>query len=469
MKATLKFLGAAGTVTGSRTLLDYHRSPYLIDCGLFQGPKELRQKNWDPFPVDPHSIKGVLLTHSHLDHVGYLPRFVRSGYSGPIHCSKGSADLLKFMLLDSAKIQEEDAKYANNTGYSHHQPASPLYTKVDAENTLNLIKTWEEDEWLQLENGLSMKPYRAGHIIGARSLLFSFQTSNGPERICFSGDLGHSRMKTLRGPSGPSEAEHLVLESTYGDRLHPKVDPMQLFADCINKTAKRGGVVIIPAFAVGRAQEMLYMIRLLEDQGLIDEIPVILDSPMSSKATVTYLDHPEDHTRGEDFSSKDEKNFLPYHFEATETPDDSMLACLRPGPMIVISAAGMLSGGRILHHLKQRLPDKKNTVLFVGYQAEGSKGRFLQDVGAKTGSLRIHHEEVEVNAEIETLPALSAHGDAEDMLGWLADFRQEPRNIFLNHGDPETARAWGKTIKERLGWKNVKVVAEGQEFDLAKL
>ncbi len=469
MKASLKFLGAAGTVTGSRTVFDYHHSPYLIDCGLFQGHRDLRAKNWEPFDYDPALLKGVLLTHAHLDHSGYLPRLVKGGYRAPIHCSKGTADLLKFMLLDSAKIQEEDASFANRTGHSHHKPALPLYNKADAEKTIELIQTWEDDEWLNLETGLSMKAYRAGHIIGARSLLFSFQTSSGPERICFSGDLGHDRAKTLRGPSGPSEAEHIVLESTYGDRLHPKVDPMELFAQVVNETTKKNGVLVIPAFAVGRAQELLYMLRLIEDSGAIDKYPVVLDSPMSSRATSTFLNHPEDHRLGEDFSVKSEQNFLPHNFHATEGPDDSMIACVQNGPLIVISAAGMLSGGRILHHLKSRLPIKENTVLFVGYQAEGSKGRYLQDIGIKAGSMRIHHEEIEVKAQVKTLPALSAHGDADDMLEWLRNFKQEPKNVFLNHGNRETAEAWGHTIKNRLGWKNIRVVSEGQEFVLAKL
>ena len=469
MKATLEFLGGAGTVTGSRSLFDYHHSPYLIDCGLFQGPKDVRMKNWDSFPVDPNLIKGVFLTHAHLDHSGYLPRFVASGYRGPVHCSKGTADLLRVMLLDSAKIQEEDAAFANKTKHSRHQPASPLYTIEDAKQAIDLIKVWKEDEWMELETGLSMKAFRAGHIVGARSLVFSFQTPGGRERLCFSGDLGHDRMKTLRGPMGPSEAEHLVLESTYGGRNHEKVDPMELFADVINRTADRGGVLVIPAFAVGRAQELLYMIRLLEDKGVIERNPVILDSPMSSKATSIFLKHTEDHKLGTDFDVKNEENFLPSGFEVAERPDDSMVACMRDGPMIVVSAAGMLSGGRILHHLKRRLPHEKNTVLFVGYQAEGTKGRYLQDIGAKAGSMRIHHEEVEVCAEVATLPALSAHGDSEDMLKWLSDFREEPKNIFLNHGTIEAAGVWAHTLKNRLGWKNVKVVREGQSFDLAKL
>jgi len=449
---TLEFLGAAGTVTGSRSLLIFQNTRVLIDCGLFQGSKESRQRNWEPFPVDPHLIECVLLTHAHLDHSGYLPRLVSHGFKGPIYCSEGTAELVKVLLLDSAKIQEEDAGYANKTGHSKHKPALPLYTKEDADKVFPLIKVIPDQEWVQIFTGISIKLFRAGHITGARSILVNLAMAQQSELLCFSGDLGHPRMKTLRGPVAPPECDYLVLESTYGDRLHERIDPLDALEGVIRQIVQDKGVLVIPAFAVGRSQEIIYMIRLLENEKRIPVMPVVLDSPMSNKATEIFLKHTSDHQPSETLAPQDAQSFFPTEFRTVESPDDSFLACMQGGPMIVVSAAGMLNGGRILHHLKSRLPHAENIVLFAGYQAEGTKGRFLQDKGKAYGTLRIHHEEVEVNARIETMPALSAHGDYEDLLNWLSHFRRAPKKIFLNHGDPEALQSLKKHIVAKLGW-----------------
>jgi metallo-beta-lactamase family protein len=448
----IQFLGAAGTVTGSRTLVTFGGTRVLVDCGLFQGPRSIRERNWEAFPEDPHRIEAVLLTHAHLDHSGFLPRLLKGGFAGPVYCSAGTADLLKILLLDSAKIQEEDADFANRTQHSRHRPALALYTREDVEDVLGKLKILPDQGWTQILPGLSCQVFRSGHIVGAKSLQLSIDVPGGQKLVTFSGDVGHDRMRTLRGPETPPETDILVLESTYGDRPHEKVDPLEALAAVVQETRAKGGVLVIPAFAVGRAQEILYMLRLLEDEGRIPRLPVILDSPMSSKATDLYLAHTEDHRLDTQFSTNNPENFFPAGFGTVESPDDSMMACLREGPLVIISAAGMLSGGRILHHLKARLPDEKNTVLFAGYQAEGSKGRYLQDKGELDGSLRIHHEEVPVRAAIRTIPALSAHGDAEDLIEWLKKFRHPPSRIFLNHGDPAASATLKARIKSELGW-----------------
>lgn len=463
--AKLEFLGAAGTVTGSRTLLTFNNHRILVDCGLFQGHKELRQRNWDPFPVDPQILDCIVLTHAHLDHSGYLPRLVRYGYRGPVYCSEGTADLLQILLLDSAKIQEEDADYANRTGHSHHRPALPLYSREDVEALIPLVKVIPEKDWFKLLPGVGVKLYRAGHIVGARTLMFSLDSGEQSQLICFSGDIGHDRMLTLRGPEAPPECDYLILESTYGNRDHDSRSPLDCLEKVILETTRRRGVLVIPAFAVGRAQEVIYMIRVLENAGRIPKIPVILDSPMSTKATDLFLRYTQEHQLGADFSPKDPSSFYPSLFKAVEGPDESFGACMASGPAIIVSAAGMLTGGRILHHLKSRLPHEENTVLFAGYQAEGTKGRFLQDHGKEYGTLRIHHEEVPVKAHIETMPALSAHGDFNDLYRWMLKLGRAPKKVFLNHGDPDALRAMKEKIVSHLGW-NVEIAEDSKKLKL---
>jgi metallo-beta-lactamase family protein len=461
---SLDFLGAAGTVTGSRTLLHYKKKQILVDCGLFQGPKPLRERNWAAFKPDPSSLDSVVLTHAHLDHSGYLPRLHKEGYKGPVFCSAGTADLCQILLLDAAHIQEEDSDYANRTRHSRHVPALPLYTKADAEEVLTQLRPCPRDEWIPSTEGLSYRFLRSGHIIGSSFVQFSAQVGEHSRLITFSGDLGRLRPRLLRPPVNILETDILVLESTYGNRMHSQKDPLEDLGSVVRRTAEREGILVIPAFAVGRAQELIYLLRQLEIKKLIPEIPVILDSPMASRATELFKLHPEDHILGTPHSG-DASEFLPRHFETSESSDDSMIACMRGGPMIVITASGMLSGGRVLHHLKHRLPDPRNTLLFSGYQAEGTKGRWLQDQGKVAGSVRIHHEEVAVNAEIAILSNLSGHADSLEILEWLSAFRRPPDETFLNHGSPEASRQLAEAIRDRLGWRVTPVESE-KRFEL---
>ncbi len=464
MSINLEFLGAAGGVTGSRTLVSIGDFTLLVDCGLFQGPKEVRAKNREPLLPEGRKVDAIILTHAHLDHSGYLPRFHREGFRGPIYCSEGTADLLPIMLTDAAHLEEEFARYANDTGYSKHRPALPLFTKKDVEEVVKLIQPLKRNGWIMLNNRLSVRLVPAGHIIGASIVQLSITFENATRILTFSGDLGHSRSLTMRPPEPLIETDALVLESTYGDRLHPRTDTVADFAAIASRTFNRKGVLVIPAFAVGRAQEILYLIRQAEDRGLIPSVPVILDSPMSKVATKIFFDHPEDH---KDTCSIDGiECYLPHHFNTTATTDESMLSCMKDGPSIVISAAGMLNGGRILHHLKARLPNENNTILFCGYQAEGTKGRFLQDNAGNIDTLRIHHEEVDVNAEIATIGTLSAHGDYQDICEWLKLMTKKPFQVILNHGDPEALAAMGKHVKEVLPKATITVMQKPTKISL---
>lgn len=459
----LNFLGARDTVTGSRTLLSTHEQSFLIDCGLFQGTKEIRLRNWAKFPFNPEKISSVVLTHAHLDHSGYLPKLVREGFSGKIYCSPGTADLLSILLLDAAFLEEESARYANKSGYSNHKPALPLFTTKDAEAVFPLIEIVGRNDWVNLTPELSFRFFRAGHIIGASFIQFSYTDpySKSSCLISFSGDLGHSRSQILRGPEDLMETDYLVLESTYGNRRHPRSDANKELAEIINRTTASHGVLLIPAFAVGRAQEVIYAIKQLEDSNSIKSIPVYLDSPMAQKATKIMINHPEDHILDSRFLQKDISEFYPEKFQSVSSVDESMSLCSRSGPMIVISASGMLSGGRILHHLKARLSNKNNTLLFTGYQAEGTKGRFLQDNFGKIESLRIHHQEIPIFCDIQTLDELSAHADYEDMLAWLARMKRKPKEIFINHGTENSQQAFAEKITEELGIKASPVYKQG--------
>jgi metallo-beta-lactamase family protein len=454
MGTKIHFLGAADTVTGSRTIVEHQNTRWLVDCGLFQGSKEFRQRNWQEFPVNPASIDAVILTHAHLDHVGYLPRLCATGFKGKIFCSKGTADLARIILLDAAYLEEEFAKYANESGYSNHKPAVPLFNKEDAEQAISQFEPVDRYQWIKLGEHVSFQLLRAGHIIGASYVQLHLISEQKSCTVTFTGDIGNNRSMVLKGPEPLISTDVLILESTYGDRLQPRTDPLQDLAAVANRTFKRGGVLVIPAFAVGRAQEVTYMFRQLENRNLIPKVPVILDSPMATSAMSVCLNHPEDQILESGFIGAGE-NFKPAFFEVTETPDDSMVACMRDGPMVVISASGMLNGGRILHHLKHRLPDEKNTIMFTGYQADGTKGRFLQENSGKLEALRIHHKEVPVAAEIVTLDVLSSHADYQDTMAWLNAIQSKPKIIALNHGHPNSQRALADRIIKALGIKTL--------------
>lgn len=450
MTAKLSFIGAADTVTGSRTLVTCRGKTWMIDCGLFQGPKALRDRNWHPFEPAPSSLDGIILTHAHLDHSGYLPRICRQGFRGKIIATQGTTDLCRVLLRDAAKLELESANYANKTKYSHHVPALPLFTEDDVDLALAKFESLPRRHWLDLGNGVSVRFLRAGHIIGASLVQLAVETPKGPTLVTFSGDLGNDRSYVVRAPEPLMESDVLVIESTYGDRLQPRTSGLDELATIVRKTAERGGVLVIPAFAVGRAQEVTYMLRLLEDQKQIPRVPVILDSPMAASAMEICIRHPEDQALDSAFHGSDEP-FRPHLFDVATSTDESMMACMRDGPLIVISASGMLNGGRVLHHLRRRLPDPKNAVLFTGFQAEGTKGRFLQEDAGKVGNIRIFHQEIPVEAEIYTSHHLSSHADQADILDYIERMRRLPTRVFVNHGTPASQTALADKIKARFG------------------
>lgn len=448
MSLDINFFGATDTVTGSLTLITINGKKYLVDCGQFQGPKDLRARNRTPFPFNPSDIEGVILTHAHLDHIGRLPMLCKGGFAGPIYLSKGSADLGRIILLDSAHLEQEFAKYANETGYSHHKPAMPLFTTEDAEQAISQFQVLDRNQWHSIGDTLSVKLLRSGHIVGSSLVVLRVQEGQRSKLVCFTGDLGRPQSITLKAPDPLPDCDYLVLESTYGGRLHPKTDPLEDLARVINAVAKRQGVLVIPAFAVGRSQDIIFSIKKLEEEKRIPTLPVSLDSPMATSATEVFLRHGEDQKALSAFQGY--SSFFPKHFETATTADESMLLCMKDGPHIVISASGMLAGGRILHHLKARLPYEANEVLFCGYQAEGSKGRFLQEnQGVKT--LRIHHKETPIEAKITTLDAYSAHGDYQEILQWLQPIKDRKTKIILNHGSPESQQDLAGHIKAAFG------------------
>lgn len=450
----LEFHGAAGEVTGSRTVLRVggnhgdaaNTARIMVDCGLFQGGSDSRAQNWEPTRPRPADVSAVVLTHAHLDHSGRLPRYCREGFSGPIYCTDGTAELGKILLLDAAFLEEEQAAWARRTGYSRHKNPLPLFTEADANAAIDHFKVVPRNEWHALGDNISFQFLRGGHITGASLVQFAIESGGESKLVTFSGDLGNERSLTMRPPVDLVETDILVLESTYGSRVQARQPALEMLGQIISRTLARQGVVVIPAFAVGRTQEILYMIRLLEDKKTIPQVPVILDSPMATAATRTFLRHTEDHQLATSFNGGTD-GFLPKYFETTHSTDESMAACMREGPMIIISASGMLNGGRILHHLKTRLPDPANTVVFVGYQAEGTKGRYLLDHGKAEGKLRIFHAEVPVEADIESVDNLSAHADQQDLVAWVGRMRKLPKKILLNHGSQESSAALAGLLK----------------------
>jgi metallo-beta-lactamase family protein len=437
----LTFLGAAGTVTGSKYLLERDAQRWLIDCGLFQGLKALRLRNWDRLPVDPRAITAVVLTHAHLDHSGYLPLLVRNGFRGPIYCTSSTADLCEILLPDSGYLQEKDAEFANRHGYSRHKPALPLYTERDAREALKLFKALSYDQEHALGRDFAVTLRRTGHILGASSL----QVGSDARTIVFSGDLGRYGDPILHDPMPVERADYLVVESTYGDRQHDRVDPAAALGDIVTRTVARGGTVVIPAFAVGRAQTLLFHLQSLRASGRLQNVPVFLDSPMAADASEIFCRNIADHR----LSERECRTACDVATYVRSTEESKALTA-NPVPKVIISASGMATGGRVLHHLKRYAPDPRSTVLFAGFQAAGTRGAAMVS-GA--GSVRIHGEDIPVRAEVQNLSMLSAHADAGEIVRWLKQFKRQPETTFITHGEPPAAEALRQRIERELGWR----------------
>jgi metallo-beta-lactamase family protein len=442
----LTFMGAARTVTGSKYLLDVKGQKILIDCGLFQGLKELRLRNWDPLPVDPADISAAVLTHAHLDHTGYLPRLVADGYHGRVMCTAGTADLCKLVLPDSARLQEEDAREANRHTYSKHNPALPLYRESDAFRALSQLQPIAFNKPVSLVDGVDIEFVNAGHLLG--SAFIKVTIADGPT-VLFGGDLGRYSRPVLPDPSAPPESDVLILESTYGDRIHEADDQGARLAAIIKETIAKGGKLIIPAFAIGRVEEVLYWIKKLEDERAIPKLPVFLDSPMAVDALRYYASRASE--LDDDIQSAAEiRRFFTARFQPVASAQQSSELVRSKIPSIIVSSSGMATGGRVLYHLTGALPDTRNTVLFVGYQAAGTRGRQLVD-GVR--EVKIRGQFVPVNARIERLDSMSAHADSQETLRWLGGFKTPPRMTYLVHGEPGPMDALKETIESQLNWK----------------
>jgi len=459
----ITFLGATGTVTGSRFLLNVRDRNLLIDCGLFQGLKANRLKNWDPFPFPPQEIEKVFLTHAHIDHSGYVPRFCKEGFSGHVHCTYATSDLCEILLRDSAHLHEEDARWANKKGFSRHKPALPLYTVADSELALSLFSPLYYGEHCKIGSDIRVKLKDAGHMLGS-SFVDIKTTNNGSSRkIFFCGDFGRPDRPLMSDPVQAFNVDYLVLESTYGSRLHKNVSAEEELARVIRESANRGGVLVIPAFSVGRTQILLYMIRELEEQGKIRSMPVYMDSPMSINATGIFEKHIADLDLTARVKILEGKKILhPKQLTFCKSTKESRAINEIRGKAIIISASGMVNGGRILHHMIQRLPHPQNTVLFIGYQAEGTRGRQILE-GAET--VKMHGQQVPVKARIENIQGFSGHPDSNEIIAWLMGFNKPPEKTFIVHGEPDSSAALARRIREKFGWE-VEVPGFGQSFEL---
>jgi metallo-beta-lactamase family protein len=422
----------------------------LVDCGLFQGLKELRLRNWAPLPEKPSSIDYCVLTHAHLDHTGYLPRLVRDGYSGPIYADAATIELCNLLLPDSAHLQEEDAANAARGGYSKHGQPLPLYSQEDVEPVLKAMREIPRSAPFTISPQFTVRPHDAGHILGSSSLELTI-TENGKKTVVlFSGDIGRYEQPILKNPEAPPRCDVLLCESTYGDREHPTDSPEDAMADVVNRVAKRGGVIVIPAFAVGRTQTIMYIVRKLEDANRIPRLPVYVDSPMAISATALYMRHHEDHDLTYTAEEKNGNPLDAHTVHYMRTVEDSKKINDVKTPAIIISASGMATGGRVLHHLAQRAPDPRNAILLVGFQAIGTRGSALEK-GAKT--LRIFGQDIPVTAEVINLRQFSAHAGKSELMRWLSGIPAPPRQTYLTHGEPEASAALKTTIESSLKWR----------------
>ncbi|QGZ37747.1 metallo-beta-lactamase family protein [Pseudoduganella flava] len=450
---TLTSLGGAGTVTGSKHLLTYGDTNLLVDCGLFQGLKNLRELNWQRLSTDPRTIDGVVLTHAHLDHSGYLPRLALDGFAGSIVATRATRDVAELLLLDSAWLQEKDAEFANRKGYSKHHPALPLYTVEDAERVMKQFQPVALHQPIALPGGAQLRFRRAGHILGAATA----QIDVGGQRIVFSGDLGRYDDPVLHDPESVPAADYVVIESTYGNRRHDRSDPVAALGEIITRTVRRGGTVVVPAFAVGRAQSLIHDLWLLRQRGGLANVPVFLDSPMATSATELLQKYHDEHKLP---SAAFEAAFSAVTY--VRDVEESKALSANRYPKVIISASGMATGGRVLHHIAAFASDHRNTLLFSGYQAMGTRGRKLLE-GAR--DVKIHGSWVPVHAEVAELPMLSAHADSDELLRWLGGFDKPPRRLFIVHGEPEASEALRERVQRELGWQ-ASVVLQGERYAL---
>lgn len=447
------FWGAAGTVTGSRHLVETAGRRILVDCGLFQGLKPLRLRNWEPFPVDPVSIDAVVLTHAHIDHSGWLPRLVRDGFAGEIWCTPSTLELCRIMLPDSAHLQEEDAKYANKRRSSRHHPALPLYTAADAERALDRLRSHPFGQNFTVAPGVEVEFSPTGHILGAAcARITDVKTS-----VLFTGDVGRPVDFVMRPPAPPLSASYVVTESTYGNRTHDPTDPLDELAEIVNRTIRRGGTLLIPVFAVGRAQTVLYLLSRLRAADRIPKVPIYMNSPMAVNTTELFCRHVGEHRLSEQQCEE-----MCRDVEFVRTVEESKWLTSKKGPMIVLSASGMITGGRVLHHLQQLAPDRRNTVLLVGYQAAGTRGAALLG-GAK--SVKMFGVWISVNAEVARIDGLSAHADADELIAWLATMPSSPKGASVVHGEPEAADALRLRLHDELGWA-AQVPTHGESIEI---
>jgi len=456
----LRFLGACGTVTGSKFLLEGDSRRVLVDCGIFQGSRELKEKNWTPPPFDSGALSAVALTHAHIDHTGYVPRLAKTGFSGPVFVTPPTAGLLDYLWPDAGRLHEEDARFANEKGYSRHRPALPFFDSEDAGAALRLLRPTAFHERVEIAPDLAFSFRRIGHILGASFITIEMRGA----RVVFSGDVGQKNVPILKDPEPLDSADYLLLESTYGDRLHPDFSPQAELGRAVEETVARRGVLLIPAFAVGRAQDVLYHLRALQRAGRMPrDLPIYVDSPMAVSVVDLYCESLSEHDL--EMEALRNEGRCPINgpsVHLVREREESKRLNDRKGPMIILSASGMLSGGRILHHLKRRLPDPDTTLLFVGFQAQGTLGRRILE-GAR--EVRIHGTSIPVRAAVREVPALSAHADQRGLVEWVGSLASPPRAVYLVHGEPPAREALAAALADRYGW-NVVLPREGDEVEL---
>ena len=459
----LTFLGAAGVVSGSRHLLEVGGGRLLVDCGLFQGEKRLQQRNWEPLGVPPQSLDAVVLTHAHIDHSGWLPRLVREGFRGPIHATPATVDLLDLLLYDSAKCQAEDAAYANRKGYSAHRPALPLYEERHVAAALEHVRAVERGIWFEPVRGIRCRYHDAGHMLGSGFLEVEVAEAGAarPLRIVFSGDVGRYDAPLYHDPAPPPACDYLICESTYGDRDHSPDRPLDDLEAVVKEAVARGGMMLVAAFAVGRAQQLVYLLRTLMATGRIPELPVWVDSPMAVEATAIFGRYAAEQDLSEARMAGVAEAAASPFVHLARTAAESKAINHHTGPGIVIASSGMMNGGRILHHLARRLPDEKTTVIVAGFQAKGTRGRRLLE---RAETIRIHGRDIPVRAAVRQIDAFSGHADRAELGRWLAGMPR-PEKVFLVHGEPAAARGMAEFLAAGRGW-HCELPTIGQSFDL---